>query len=115
MKKIFASLVFGLTLASVSAPAFAANPTRHNQPRPNRRAIKSDALAAYKRRDNKTFARQRYSSLVQRVVRSLPSRLTITGGGRTHSDYRIINRPTARGVNNWTLGSHCTARSRRCK
>ena len=122
MKRTLASLVSIITLLIIASPVLASPnlTTRNSQPRIDRRALKKATLATYRTRqkhnvESVRMARQRYSAMVQHVMRSYPTQLTVTGGGRTHSDLMINSRPSRRSVKEWTLSNHCRMNSRRCE
>jgi len=122
MKRTLASLISIITLLIIASPALASPnlTTRNSQPRIDIRALKKATLANYRTRQKFStealnLARQRYSAMVQTVMRSYPTQLTVTGGGRTHSDLLINNRPSPRSIQDWRLTDHCRMNSRKCE
>ena len=112
MKRTLAFIVTSVLFLTIVPDAFAqslgVNPTRWSQPRISARALKQASYAAYWHRSNLAYRRERYRNIVARVMQGIPATLAVTGaGGRTHPDYLVIDRPTARGVDAWRLGGHC--------
>lgn len=112
MKRTFASLVTAFIVFSIASPALARsfNATRWNQARVSARAWKRAAIASYQHRGNLAYRRERYRNVIAGILSSTPSTLAVTGGGRNHADYQIVNRPTARGVDAWRLSNRCDVR-----
>ena len=118
MKRTLAFLVtFGLFLTftpMVSAQTYGVNPTRWNQPRISQRLNKAATLHSYAKRWNLALRRERYRNVVAQMMQGMPATLAVTGSNdRSHPDYEIIGRPTARGVDAWRLPSHCIEDSER--
>lgn len=114
MKRTLAALVTLVLFLTIVPDAFAqslgVNPTRWNQPRISARALKQASYASYWHRWDLAYRRERYRNIVARVMQGIPATLAVTGGGgRTHPDYLIIDRPTARTIRSigWRLSSHC--------
>jgi len=118
MKRTLAFLVtFSLFLPftpMVSAQAYSVNPTRWNQPRVSQRLNKAATLHSYAQRWNLALRRERYRNVVAQMMQGMPATLAVTGSNdRSHPDYEVIGRPTARGVDAWRLPSHCVKDSER--
>ncbi|HLC75617.1 MAG TPA: hypothetical protein VJB82_00655 [Candidatus Peribacterales bacterium] len=112
MKRTLAFLVtFSIFLTftpMVSAQSLGVNPTRWGQPRVSQRMNKTATLHSYAKRWNLALRRERYRGVVAQMMQGMPATLAVTGGNdRSHPDYIVISRPTARGVDAWRLSSHC--------
>ncbi len=112
MKRTFATLVTAFIVFSIASPALARsyNATRWNQARTSRRAWKRAAIASYQHRWNLAYRRERYRNVVAGILNGMPSTLAVTGGGRSHPDFQVANRPTARGVDAFRLSNRCDVR-----
>lgn len=112
MKRTFASIVTAFIVFSIASPALARsyNATRWPQPSMDRRALKRSTVASYQHRWNLAYRRERYRNVVARILSGMPSTLAVTGGGRNHADFQVVNRPTARSVDAYRLSNRCDVR-----